>query len=45
MVLLKMETAMERAVDVNYTCDKAAMFGDRIKGTFLIRLSYTVALY
>ena len=40
-----METAMERPVDANFTCDKVAVFGDKIKGTFLIRLSYTVAMY
>jgi hypothetical protein len=45
MALLKMESAMECPVDARFTCDKAAVFGDRIRGTFLTRLGYIVALY
>ena len=40
IALLKMDTAMERTVDASFTCDNAAVLGDRKKGTFLIGLLY-----
>jgi hypothetical protein len=45
MEFLRMETAMERPVDATIRCDKATVFGDRIKGKFLIHLSYIFELY
>jgi hypothetical protein len=40
-----MEAAVECPAVARIRCDKAAAFRDRIKGTFLIRLSYILALY